>query len=308
MSALGRHVEEYLALRRALGFKLERTGRLLADFVGFAERAGVATVTIEVAAGWAGLPANASPVWIAQRLGVVRVFARYLAAIDPDAEIPPADLLPGRARRITPYLYSDADIAALMAAARMLANPLKAATFETLIGLLAATGLRGGEAMRLDRQDLDWGQGLLIVRDTKFGKSRQVHLHDTSLEALRGYGVRRDRLCPWPPTASLFVSTSGARLCHATVQPAFRRLLVQAGVGPRAGSGRPRIHDLRHSFAVRTLLRWYQNGEDVQARMPALSTHLGHVDPGATYWYLSAAPELLALAAQRLEATFGTSS
>jgi integrase/recombinase XerD len=308
MSELGRHVEQYLAMRRALGFKLERTGRLLVDFVGYAERAGVATVTIEVAVGWAGLPANAHPVWIAQRLGVVRVFARYLAAIDPEAEVPSADLLPGRAARITPYLYSDADIAALMAAARTFANPLKAATFETLIGLLAVTGLRGGEAMRLDRQDIDWGQRLLIVRDTKFGKSRRVHLHATSLEALSGYGVRRDRLCPSPATSSVFVSTTGARLCHATVQPEFRHLLVRAGVGPKAGSGRPRIHDLRHSFAVRTLLGWYHDGQDVQARMPALSTHLGHVDPGSTYWYLSAAPELLSLAAQRLEATFGTLS
>lgn len=308
MSELGRHVEDYLAMRRALGFKLEGEGRMLADFARYAEQAGIRTVTAAVAVAWAGRPSNASPVWAAKRLGVVRVFARYLAAVDPDAEVPSADLLPARARRVTPYLYSDADIAALTAAARMLANPLKAATFETLIGLLVTTGLRGGEAMRLDRHDIDWAGGLLTVRDTKFGKSRQVHLHVTTLEALGSYGARRDRLCPSPATASLFVSTSGARLCHATVQPTFRHLVRRAGVGPVEGSPRPRIHDLRHTFAVKTLLRWYEDGEDVQARMPALSTYLGHVDPGSTYWYLSAAPQLLALAARRLEATFGNSS
>jgi integrase/recombinase XerD len=252
------------------------------------------------------LPANASPVWVAARLGVVRGLARYLQTVDADAEVPPADLLPARARRPTPYLYSDADIVALMAAARSLAPPLKAATFETLIGLLAVTGLRGGEAMRLDRGDIDWAGGLLIVRDTKFGKSRQVHLHVTTLAALRRYGRLRDRLCRSPTSASVFVSTSGARLCHATVGPTFRRLVRQAGVG--RGGLSPRIHDLRHSFAVRTLLRWYRDGGDVQARMPALSTYLGHVDPGATYWYLSASPELLGLAARRLEATFGSAS
>lgn len=163
MSELGRHVEDYLAMRRALGFKLEGAGRMLADFAGYAEQAGVRTVTADVAVAWAGLPRNASPVWAAKRLGVVRVFARYLAAVDPDAEVPSADLLPARARRVTPYLYSDADIAALTAAARMLANPLKAATFETLIGALHSYGARrdrppvpvagDSEPVRLDVRD-----------------------------------------------------------------------------------------------------------------------------------------------------------
>lgn len=308
MTELERHLEEYLALRRALGFRLERAGRLLPAFAAFAERAGVSTVTVELAVAWAVLPANASPAWAAQRLGVVRGFARYLQTVDADAQVPPADLLPARARRPTPYLCSDADVVALMAAARSLAHPLKAATFETLIGLLAVTGLRGGEAMRLDRDDIDWTGRLLTVRGAKFGKSRQVHLHATTLAALRRYGLLRDRLCRSPASASVFISTSGARLCHATVQPTFRRLVRQAGVGLEETTRRPRMHDLRHSFAVRTLLGWYRDGGDVQARLPALSTHLGHVDPGATYWYLSASPELLGLAARRLEATFGRAS
>ena len=305
MSELGRHLQDYLSLRRALGYKLEAEGRLLADFAGYAERSGIGTVTVSVAVAWAALPATADPVWVAKRLGIVRGFARYLATVDAAAEIPPTDLLPARTRRSTPYLYSDADVTALMAAARALPNPLKSATFETLIGLLAATGLRGGEAMRLNRGDLDRAHGLLTVHATKFGKSRQLHLHPTTVHALHRYAARRDRLCPRPATASIFVSTTGTRLCHAVLQPTFRMLVEHAGIGQDGRLPRPHVHGLRHSFAVKTLLGWYRDGQDVQARLPALSTYLGHVDPGSTYWYLSAAPELLALAADRLQAAFG---
>jgi integrase/recombinase XerD len=307
MTSLNEHVQDYLRTRRALGFKLERQGRLPADFAAFTARAGVDTVTIDIAVAWATLPEHVSPVWAGRRLSAVRGFARYLHAIDPDAEVPPTDVLPGRPRRSTPYLYSDADIAALMAAARTLRNPLKAATFEIFIGLLATCGLRGGEAMRLDRSDLDIDQGLLRIRGSKFGKSRQLVLHPTTVQALVDYDLRRDRFCRAPATDSLLISTTGARLCHATVQPIFRDLLRRAGI-IRTAACRPRIHDLRHSFAVNTLLGWYRDGHDVQARIPALSTYLGHVDPGATYWYLTAAPELLALAAQRLETTFDPSA
>jgi integrase/recombinase XerD len=234
MSELGRHIDEYLAMRRAVGFKLQRTGRLLADFAGFVERTGVETVTVDVAVTWARLPANASPAWAAQRLGVVRVFARYLATVDPDAEVPSADLLPARVRRITPYLYSDADITELMAAARTLSNPLKAATFETLIGLLATTGLRGGEAMHLDRHDLDMSQSVLIVRDTKFGKSRLVHLHDSTLQALHDYGVvrttcarrRRQQACSSPRPGHVCAMRPSSRCSAASsVKPGW--------IGPR---------------------------------------------------------------------------
>jgi len=307
MTGLRGHLADYLELRRGLGFKLEKEARLLADFAGFAERAGIGTVTVDAAVSWAVLPAGATPVWIAQRLGMVRQFARYLHTVDADAEIPPVGLLPARTARATPFLYSLADIAALITAARALPHPLRAATFATLIGLLSATGMRGGEAMRLDRHDVDWEQGALTVRDSKFGKSRLLPLHASTVDALADYRVQRERLCPSPTTASFLVSTSGARLCHATVQPTFRQLLRQAGVRQTPGA-RPRLHALRHSFAVRTLLGWYQDGQDVQARIPVLSTYLGHVDPGATYWYLSAAPELLALAADRLEITFGDPS
>jgi integrase len=192
-----------------------------------------------------------------------------------------------------------------MAAARRLRPPLRAATFEALIGLLACTGLRIGEAIRLDRADFDRAHGLLTVRDSKFGKSREVPLHDSAVAALADYGERRDRLCPDATQRSLFITTRGTRLAHPTVYAPFRALLGQAGIEHPSPSRRVRVHDLRHSFAIKTLLGWYRDGGDVAARMPLLSTYLGHIDPAATYWYLSAAPELLALAAERLELASG---
>jgi integrase/recombinase XerD len=304
MSRLSGHAADYLELRRAQGFKLAKEGRLLPDFAAFAEAAGAGTVTIDLAVRWAVRPDGTSPVWAAQRLSMVRGFARYLQTVDPAAQVPPAGLLPARTRRVTPCIYSDADIAALMAAAGTLRNPLKAATFATLIGLLAVTGMRGSEAMRLDDQDLDAAAGLLTIRATKFRKSRQLPLHPTTLQALAGYQVLRDRLCPAP--ACLLVSTTGARLCHETVQPVFRLLLGQAGIGQGRPAPRATLHGLRHTFAVKTLLGWYQDGQDVQARMPVLSAYLGHAGPAATYWYLTATPELLALAAGRLETGLGS--
>jgi integrase len=305
MSRLSGHAADYLELRRALGFKLAKESRLLPDFTAFAEAAGAGTVTTDLAVRWAVRPDGTSPVWAAQRLSMVRGFARYLQTVDPAAQVPPAGLLPARTRRVTPYIYSDTDIAALMAAADALRNPLKAATIGTLIGLLAVTGMRGSEAMALDRGDLD-PAGLVTIRATKFRKSRQLPLHPSTLRALAGYQDIRGRLCPSPATASLLVSTTGARLCHETVQPAFRHLLRQAGIGQDTPRARATIHGLRHTFAVKTLLGWYRDGQDVQARLPALSTWLGHANPAATYWYLTATPELLALAAGRLEAAPGS--
>ncbi len=305
MSRLSGHAADYLELRRALGFKLAKESRLLPDFTAFAEAAGAGAVTTDLAVRWAVRPEGTSPVWAAQRLSMVRGFARYLQTVDPDAQVPPAGLLPARTRRVTPYIYSDADIAALMTAARALRNPLKAATIETLIGLLAVTGMRGSEAMTLDRGDLD-PAGLVTIRATKFRKSRQLPLHPSTLAALAGYQDIRGRLCPSPATTSLLVSTTGARLCHETVQPAFRHLLRQAGIGQDTSRPRATMHGLRHTFAVTTLLGWYRDGQDVQARLPALSTWLGHANPAATYWYLTATPELLALAAGRLEAAPGS--
>src|SRR6266700_3880147 len=233
---------------------------------------------------------------------------RHLQAIDPATEVPPAGLLACRNRRAMPYLYSDAEVAALMAATASLRPALHAATHKTLIGLLAAGGMRLGEVIRLDRTDLDAAEGILTIRDSKFAKSRQIPLHPSTLGALAGYGQLRDQRFPDPGTPSLLVSTAGTRLISQGIHYVFARLVRQAGLEPRSQACRPRLHDFRHSLAVNTLLGWYRQGLDVQARLPVLSTFLGHTKPANTYWYLSAVPELLALAAERRQTGLGVRS
>ena len=302
MTGLRDALDDYLALRRGLGFRLERPGRLLADFTGYLEAAGAPTVTTELALAWATAPAGADPSWWRMRLAAIRPFARYLAALIPETEVPPAGLLPGRvSRRAVPYLYSAAEITALMTAAAAIRAPLRAATYQTLIGLLAITGMRAGEAIRLDRSDADLQAGLLTIRESKFGKSRQLPLHATTVAALAGYAALRDQHQPRPATPAFFISLTGTRLIYKNAHHTFHLLTQAAGLTPRAPRCRPRIHDLRHSFAVATLLSWYQDGGDVAARLPLLSAWLGHADPRSTYWYLTGTPELLALAGQRLE-------
>lgn len=305
MTDLRAELDNYLAVRRAVGFKLHRTELLLADFVGYLEQHHSDTITTDSALAWASLPPNGSLQWWGYRLSVVRVFARHLHAIDARHEVPPTGLWPATSHRATPYLYSDADIAALMAAAHEFRSPLRVATFETLVGLLAVTGLRIGEALRLDRADVNLDDGVLRIREAKFGKSREVPLHPSTVEALAAYTRRRRHLCPRPRDPSFFVSTAGTRLLYCNAHLGWLDLVRRAGLTPRSEKCRPRPHDVRHSFAVRTLLGWYRDGEDVQARMPLLSTYLGHVDPANTYWYLSAAPELLAIVAARLDAVAG---
>lgn len=306
MSPLRDAVADYLLIRRALGYKLDRAERLLAQFLDYLDAAGAKTVTIDHALAWALLPDSVSVRWAAARLSVVRGFAVYLAAIDPATEVPPVDLLPRRGRsRLTPYLYSDADIDALLAAAETLRPTLRAATYRTLLGLLAVTGLRIGEALALDRDDLDWDEGLLVVRAGKLGKLRELPLHASTVAALRAYLSCRDRLHPGADSAPVFICTTGRRPGYRGVAQTFRQLVDRAGLKARPGTATPRLHDLRHSFAVNTVLDAYRSGDDVQTRLPLLSTYLGHVNPATTYWYLSAAPELLGLAGQRLEAHLG---
>jgi integrase len=305
MSELRQSLGDYLTIRRSLGFKLTRTGLLLADFVAYAEHGGADVVTTELAFNWATLPSGADAAWWAQRLGVVRGFARHLHAIDPAHEVPPTDLIVGRSRRATPYPYSAADIDALMTAAGSFRSPLRVCTYETLVGLLAATGMRVGEAIGLDRSDIDWDNGLVVITDTKFGKSRQVPLHLTTIDALASYARRRDQLCARPRDPSFFVSTAGTRLRYCNVHKAWLELVRRSGLERLSATCRPRPHDLRHRFAVNTLIGWYRDDVDVQARLPLLSTYLGHTHPGSTYWYLSAAPELLSLTVRHLDAAQG---
>jgi len=301
MIDLHQRVNDYVTLRRSLGFKLRGHDRLLAGFVDYLSQAGATTVTTQTALTWATMPLNAQPVCWKKRLSVVRGFSSYLHTLDPSTEVPAPDLLAYRYRRPTPYLYSETEIACLMAAAGTLSPPWRAVTYRALFGLLAATGIRLGEAIRLDRADLDLEAGFIRIRQTKFNKSRQLPLHPTSVAALGEYARQRDRLCSGPGVRSFFVSTRGTRLIDACVHRVFARLAARVGLQPRAGSGRPRIHDLRHTFAVATLRDWYRAGLDVTSKLPLLSAYLGHVDPISTYWYLQAAPELLALAADRLE-------
>ena len=301
MSGLARSVQDYLVMRRGVGYALRQEGRMLAGFVGYCEHRGITRVTTEAALGWATEPAHASPAWWAQRLAVVRGFAAHLKTLQEDTEVPPKGLLPSRATRTTPYLFSPEQITAVMAAARALAHPLRAASFEALIGLMAVTGLRTGEAMALDRADVDLDAGMLTIWGSKLGKSRQVPLHQTTTAALATYAARRDELCPRPATRSFFLSGGGTRLNHTNTSTTFAGLLDDAGITTPPGRRRPRLYDLRHSFAVATLINWHADGANVQSRLPVLSTWMGHVKPSTTYWYLQAAPELLAVAALRLE-------
>lgn len=298
MSGLRRHLDDYLRLRRALGFKLRFPGLVLPSLAGYLEAAGAATVTTELAVAWAGQPQGVQPIVWSHRLGAARGFARYLKTIDPATEIPPAGIWPTAAPRRQPCIWAEEDIGRLLAAAAALRPPLRAATYETLFGLLAVTGLRLGEAIGLDRADADLGGGLLTIRNSKSGRARLVPLHPTATRALAGYAACRDRLCPRPATTRFFVSTAGTPLLTNLADHVFAQLTTTLGL--RTQQCRPRIHDLRHSFAVRQLIGWQRNGEDVHAKMPALSAYLGHVSPAGTYWYLTAVPELMELAAARL--------
>lgn len=293
---------DYLALRRALGYRLERTEKLLNQFLLHLEDRGQSGLTVAAAMDWAQLPVGGDTYWWGYRLSVVRGFATYLHAIDPVHEVPAADLLPQRPRRASPYLYSNAEITALIAAASALSTPLRRATLATLIGLLAVTGMRVGEAIALDRGDVDLTGGRLLVRFGKFGKTRELTLHASTIRELRAYGRLRDRCAPPTGTPAFLVSAAGTRLIYCNVHHTFRQLAERAGLAPRTPACRPRIHDLRHTFAVRAMLDAYAAGQDGQARLTLLSTWLGHVHPGSTYWYLSASPELMALAGNRLEA------
>jgi integrase/recombinase XerD len=293
-------VEDYLAMRRSLGYTLHGDGRMLLAFADRLDQTGQTTVTVSAALAWATEPRDATPAQWSRRLGVVRVVARHLHALDPSCEIPPADLVPGTAHRPTPYIYTAEEIAALVHAAGTIAAPMPAATCHAVISLIAASGLRVGETLALDRADVDLNAALLTVVG-KNQHTRWVPLHHTTAEMLGRYAARRDLLCPAATSASFFLTTAGHRPLQTGLQQTFAKLVVLAEIQTPPGRRRPRIHDLRHTFAVTTVIGWYRAGVDVAAHMPILSTFLGHSAPEATYWYLQATPELLALAAERLE-------
>jgi integrase/recombinase XerD len=303
MSALAGRAEEYLRIRRMLGHELAEAARLLPRFVAYLDGISAEVITVEAALTWAQHPqAQPGSRVQARRMTVASGFARHMAGIDPRTQVPPLGLLPYRQRWRPPFIYSDADVQTLMAAvASVTCSPLRAATYQTLIGLLAATGMRVGEALRLERGQIDWAEDVLTVHASKFGKSREVPLTPGTVQALAAYARTRDQFLPRPETPAFFASMAGTPVAYPHFGAAFRRTIQASGVGA-SSPVRPRIHDMRHSFAVHTLAGWYRAGEDVSALLPRLSTYLGHSDPVSTYWYLSAAPELLALAAARLQA------
>jgi integrase len=301
MSALADTATEYLQLRRLLGHDLAEAHRLLPRFVAYLDSVGVSTVTIEAALAWATEPGvDPAGTVAARRMMIARGFARHLAAIDELTEIPPPGLIPMRQRWRPPFLFTPADIATLIDCARAMRWRLPAATHATLLGLLAATGMRVGEALRLEPSDVDHVNDVILIRESKFGKSRLVPVLPDTLAALDDYVATRDRLRPDRVTAHLFVSVRGTELIYPVVQQVFRKLCATGRIGVDAPRP-PRVHDLRHTFAVTVLTSWYRAGDNIEVRLPSLSTYLGHRDPRSTYWYLSAAPELLALAASKLE-------
>lgn len=304
MTDLHCHVQDYLRMRRALGFKLAREGQVLPQLVDYLHAAGTATLTTELAIAWAGLPVGVAPVTWTQRLGAARGFASYLQAIDPWTEIPPTGVFAGQGPRPTPFLWSDDDIVRLLDAAGRLQPRLRAVTYQALFGLLAVTGMRIGEALALGRDDVDLDDGVVLVRDGKFHRQRLLPLHPTTTDALRAYTAERDRLAPETAATTFLLSWRGrTALGYGGVSGTFKLLTTQIGL--RTDTAAPRVHDLRHSFAVRTLIDWHRADLDVAGRLPALSDYLGHVSPSGTYWYLSAVPELMELAAARLDGRFG---
>lgn len=302
MRTLNNHLDTYLKLRRQLGFKLVEAEKNLRKFVNHAKSKRASFVTTKLALQWATRPPTVKPTQWATRYGMVRQFAEYLSAVDPRTEIPPQKLLPFPLRRRDPHIYRDEEVLKLIEAAGQIRSPkgLKGITYFTLFGLLAVTGMRIGEVLNLDREDVDLEQGLLTIRRGKGNKSRLVPVHASTQTALRYYATLRDRLCRRPTTPSFFVSEDGGRLLHCTVHHWFILLSRRIGLrGPGARQG-PRLHDLRHRFAIQTLVRWYRSKKDVEQHLPELATYLGHVHVRFTYWYLSATPELLQMATRRL--------
>jgi integrase len=301
MSDLRSALERYLSMRQGLGYKYQQQARRLADFVSYMERHNATVITTKLAMAWATLPPDRHASWTL-RLTDVRGFARHIANIDPLTEVPPAGVLP-RLKRAKPYVYSDAEVEALLAAALVLppASGLCRWTYHYLFGIIATTGMRLSEAIGLQREDADLTEGVLTIRQTKFGKSRLIPLHPSTSAALRSYAERRDAHLGSRCGRHFFVAERGGRLLHQYVHRVFWRLSRETGLRRPGDHSGPRVHDFRHRFAIQTLLGWYREGMDIEQQLPVLSTYLGHAYVRDTYWYLSACPELMQAAAQRLD-------
>ena len=313
---LGEHVAGYLTLRRSLGHRLEAPERLLAAFVRWLAVQPEPRLTVDAVLRWATDPAHTPGSLpssrIAYRVSVVRSFATYLTAFDPTVQIPPRGLVRPEVLRTAPYLFTPAEVRRLMQAATALPGPSWSVTMRTLIGLMAATGIRTSEAFRLDTADHDPHTQTLLIRHSKNGRSRLLPLHPSTNAALTDYRQQRDASRPRATTAvspALLVSAREQRLGqHVPVGATFRRLLADTRISPPAGRRAPRLHDLRHTFAVATLRGWQLDGQPVQPRLPALSDYLGHVNPHHTYWYLQAVPDLMGPVVDKLETYLDSTS
>ena len=307
MTTLTVHLDNYLLLRRQLGYKLKLTAILLRNYVRYMKENRVAFITTKTALRWASLPDNIKQKQRAVRLGAVRRFAEYLSAIDPRTEIPAQKLLPFQRHRPTPYLYKDEEVVKLIKAAGQMPgqHPLKCATYTTLFGLLAVTGMRVGEAIALDFKNVNLDQCLLTLQKAKGNKTRLVPLHPSTARALSQYAEVRGEHFPQSPNSSVFITDKGTRLPYSTVNGWFLRLSRRIGLRNLGDVHGARLYDLRHRFAIQTLLNWYRSDVDVGVHLPELATYLGHVHVNDTYWYLSAAPELLQLAALRWQRAEG---
>jgi integrase/recombinase XerD len=305
MRTLEPALENYLNTRRALGFRLYESERLLTQFVAFVKVKQSGYITAEMALDFAK-NCRATPTRWAKRFGIVRLFCRYVHAIDPRTPLLPDRVFRRSDGRARPYIFSENDIYRLVEACKTITlGKLRNATYSTLLGLIAVTGIRVGEAMKLEDRDVDWAERILTIREAKFNKSRQVVLHPSTVDELRRYQRLRNQLRPVRNIPNFFIGHRGGPVDHVTIHGIFVRALKRIGLEKQKGGVNPRIHCLRHSFAVNTLIRWYRDGHDVEQRIPLLSTYMGHISPSSTYWYLSAVPELMALAASRLEKQLG---
>lgn len=300
--SLRQAVEVYLATRRRLGFALRTDGFELRGFVRYAEQIGhTGPLRAQLAIQWARQPEKAGRIYWASRLDMVRRFACFWLAYDPRTEIPPRGFFGPTVRRRAVHVYTRQEVLRLFQGAAALGalHPLRGETFRTLLGLLDCTGLRIGEALGLCEQDIDWDAGILTIRRAKYGRARLIPLHPSTLEMLRRYQSLRDRLIRPVLAPKFFVTIRGKALGYTGVSATFRALCRGLGWTQEPI---PRLHDLRHAFAVRTLLAWYRSGEPVEPKLWTLSTYLGHRHLADTYWYLSAVPELMELSQQRFAA------
>lgn len=302
MNSLREAAQEYIAMRRALGYKLAHAG-YLEDFASFMEQHNASFITADLAVKWAQKPAGIQSVTWSNRLTVLREFARFRVVSDPRTEIPGPDLLPHKPRRATPYLLADSEIQRLLQTALDLpgATFFRRRTYHCLLGLLFVSGMRISEAIGLKISNADLANGVLSVAGAKTGKSRLIPLHESTRRVLLNYKLHRSRALKGKASEYFFVSDAGGKLNVSTVRSTFYRLVKLIGLPQRPKDKGPRLHDARHQFAIQTLLRWYQNKENVELVLPALATFLGHTNINDTYWYLSACPELMGAAVQRLE-------